>query len=103
MCAGKDSNLRRINPTGLQPVAIDHSATDAFVFKLKFEPMLVSALLKAIRFTHNAFLQVRTCNQRESKIVYFLSTDAFPSLLWKWVINYHKFFKVESCHSVLKF
>ena len=29
LCAGEDSNLRRINPTDLQSVAIDHSATDA--------------------------------------------------------------------------
>ncbi len=28
-CAGKDSNLRRPKPTGLQPVVIDHSTTDA--------------------------------------------------------------------------
>lgn len=31
LCAGLDSNQRRINPTGLQPVAIDHSATDASI------------------------------------------------------------------------
>ena len=30
LCAGLDSNQRRINPTGLQPVALDHSATDAW-------------------------------------------------------------------------
>lgn len=30
LCAGKDSNLRRPKPTGLQPVVIDHSTTDAF-------------------------------------------------------------------------
>ena len=29
MCAGEDSNLRRPKPTGLQPVVIDHSTTDA--------------------------------------------------------------------------
>ena len=29
MCAGQDSNLRRPKPIGLQPIAIDHSATDA--------------------------------------------------------------------------
>ena len=29
LCAGKDSNLRRPKPTGLQPVVIDHSTTDA--------------------------------------------------------------------------
>ncbi len=29
-CAGEDSNLRRPKPTGLQPVVIDHSTTDAF-------------------------------------------------------------------------
>ena len=31
LCAGQDSNLRRPKSTGLQPVAIDHSATDAFI------------------------------------------------------------------------
>jgi hypothetical protein len=29
LCAGQDSNLRRPKPIGLQPIAIDHSATDA--------------------------------------------------------------------------
>ncbi len=30
VCVGKDSNLRRPKPTGLQPVVIDHSTTDAW-------------------------------------------------------------------------
>lgn len=30
LCAGEDSNLRRPKPTGLQPVVIDHSTTDAW-------------------------------------------------------------------------
>ena len=49
LCAEKDSNLRRINPGGLQPPAIDRSATDAFVFKLWFEQMWMSAHLASIR------------------------------------------------------
>jgi hypothetical protein len=31
LCAGEDSNLRRPKPTGLQPVVIDHSTTDAII------------------------------------------------------------------------
>src|SRR3989344_1524391 len=35
-CAGEDSNLRRPKSRGLQPRAIDHSATDAFVHYTRF-------------------------------------------------------------------
>ncbi len=32
LCAGRDSNPRRHKSFGLQPNAIDHSATDAFIY-----------------------------------------------------------------------
>ena len=35
MCVGQDSNLRRPKSLGLQPSAIDHSATDALSIGLK--------------------------------------------------------------------
>lgn len=34
LCAGQDSNLRRPKPTGLQPVVIDRSTTDALCIVL---------------------------------------------------------------------
>ena len=76
LCAEQDSNLRRNNPGGLQPPAFDRSATDA-LYSTDVEQLLVSALLKAVRFTHNAFSQVRTCKQKKNKIFYFSTNDAF--------------------------
>ncbi len=46
LCAGKDSNLRRPKPTGLQPVVIDHSTTDAFLFCTTLSPINQDCLVK---------------------------------------------------------
>jgi len=47
------------------------------LYSTDVEQLLVSALLKAVRFTHNAFSQVRTCKQKKNKIFYFSTNDAF--------------------------
>ena len=36
LCAGRDSNPRRHKPIGLQPIAIDHSATDAVKISIAY-------------------------------------------------------------------
>ncbi len=41
LCVGRDLNLRRPKPTDLQSVAIDRSATDAFVLSLCFSFLIL--------------------------------------------------------------